>query len=280
MKHNYERYIEEVRGLNIKISPNERALLEEALGNDLDRRPSTRDIEKAQTWVHSETKQRFERALALFATYAGGKRIMEDLASRVARKYGGNGYFEHYVGFLGTNGPTLVKQIKIRTMRDRAETELNSPFNHTSFLAGKADGDDRILASGLVKAARRSGFDELPQIVKQIALKNKTMDLVGARGYTIPELEGTKILIELRDRKELGFSDEERELLAKYRELIERYKPKIALLGHLSATSAKDTPHLVRMLGDIAYCERASPMVDLRLTIFTFIRRAQGVGAR
>lgn len=274
-----EKHLERLQLVDLTISPYAVDLLSTVMGQDVTKPPTQAQIERSQAWIHSEGKQRVERALGRVVGLIGGKVLMALAAGAVERHDGQRGYFTCEVGFLGSSGLRCRSRTKIRTMKPDAANLLSSPFDHTSFQAGIYSGkDERILPIALARVLRRTALDELPQVVDDIPRGDS--DLVGARGYTLAELEGTTILIALRDDPRLNLSPEAKGVLATYQSKVDQYQPKPAFMSPQSATFFKDMPHVFRMFSDVVYWERANPLVDFRLFFYTFMRRIQGVGAR
>jgi lipopolysaccharide/colanic/teichoic acid biosynthesis glycosyltransferase len=274
-----EEHLRRLQLVDLTIPPPAVDLLSRVIGQDVTKPPTQAQMEGSQAWIHSEGKQRVSRALGRVVGLMGGRALMTLTAKAVERHDGQRGYFTCEVGFLGSSGLRCWSRTKIRTMKPDAADLLSSPFDHTSFQAGiYPEKDKRILPIALARVLRRTAGDELPQAVLDIPRGDS--DLVGARGYTVPELEGTAILIALRDDPELNLDPEVREFLAAYPEKVDYYRPRPALFSPQSATLFKDSPHVFRMFSDVVYWERASPVVDFRLIFYTFVRRLQGVGAR
>src|SRR3989344_1564586 len=247
------------------------------MGFDVTDPVTEEQIDRSQRWIHDSQKRFFERSLCQLFGYLGGQAATQLVAQGIQRHDGIDGFVTIDVGFLHTSGPVMYPEVKLRTMVPGASTLRESPFEHTSFLAGRGKDDPRVLTSRLARMLRRSGLDELPQPVYQVPAGE--MLLVGARGYTEPELKGTEILIELSKNPHLRLPQAARELLETYQRKVDRYNPKPSFTGLLQATTTKETPHLVRMLGDIICWERSTPATDFRIALYTLRRRFEGVGA-
>ncbi|OGK38906.1 hypothetical protein A3F34_02025 [Candidatus Roizmanbacteria bacterium RIFCSPHIGHO2_12_FULL_44_10] len=274
---NYLRYRDEISGLDLSMSPHAVGLLSQVMGFDVSGPASDEQIYRSQRWIHGSSKRIFEKSLCQLFGYLGG-RAMTKLAEKGIQRHDGlEGLVAIDVGFLGSDGPIMCPEIKIRTMVHKAAGLRESPFQHTSFLAGKGSDDPRVLSSRLAKILRRTALDELPQPTYQVPAGE--LAVVGARGYTEPELTGTAILIESAQNSRVELSDRARDLLDTYRAKVDRYSPTPSMMGLLQATTSKETPHLMRMYGDVVYWERATPLVDFRIVLYTVKQRALGVGA-
>jgi len=163
-------------------------------------------------------------------------------------------------------------------MRPGAESEPETPFKHESFRPNcKLVKDPRILDSHFVRFLRRSGLDDLPEIVFEVAGGTKT--LLGVKSYTKYELEGTRILHTLRNNSGLNLEPEVIGLLDSYPQKVRVYEPKAAVFTPLSAFD-RGVSHTTRMFSDICYWENASPVVDFRLFVGGVLRRiVKGVNA-
>lgn len=274
---NHLRYLDEIDDVDLSMSPHAISLLSNVMGFDVSEPAPDEQICRSQRWIHSPQKQIFEKSLCRLFGYLGG-RAASKLAERGIQRHDGlDGLVTIDVGFLGTDSPVTYPVIKIRTMVHEAAGLRESPFQHTSFLAGKGSEDPRVLQSRLAKTLRRTGLDELPQPAYQVPAGE--LAVVGARGYTGPELAGTAILIELAQASRLNLPARARNLLDTYRDKVDQYSPRPSIMGLLQATTSKETPHLMRMYGDVVYWERATPLVDFRIAFHTLKQRIRGVGA-
>lgn len=272
-------YVEKLRQKNLTIPGSAKDLLSIVFERDLTEAATPDEIRDAQHWIHSDEKRRRDQECGdIFSRFA--MPFVNYCAQYVQSYDGTSGFFELELGFLGSLNTYTTTQTKIRTMQPDAHSILPTPFDSTTFQGGldSFTPDPRILPTWWAKLLRRTGLDELPQLA--IDLKAGRVSMVGARGYTLPELEGTKILIAHRYDRDLRLSLEAINVLDTYQEKVDRYQPKPACFSPLAATLAKDSPPIFRMWADIAYWERANPRIDRRIFEYSLIRRLQGIGAR
>lgn len=249
-------YVEKLGQKKLTIPESAKTLLSMVFERDLTVAATPDEIRNAQHWIHSDEKRRRDQKCGdIFSHFATP--FVNYCAQYVQSYDGTSGFFELELGFLGSLNTYTTTQTKIRTMQPDAHS---------------------ILPTWWAKLLRRTGLDELPQLA--IDLKAGRVSMVGARGYTLPELEGTKILIAHRYNRNLRLSLEAINVLDTYQEKVDRYQPKPACFSPLAATLAKDAPPIFRMWADIAYWERANPRIDRRIFEYSLIRRLQGIGAR
>lgn len=254
---------------------NQLALLSGIIGQDvgdiLEVNPDK--VEKARAWINSDPKKHLESALATVALGLGGWLVIRGLEAYSARFRGGEGLFTLAVGFLGSKSEH--RYIKIGTMLQGAQSQ-RLPWQETSIIAGDDVADDHRVIPEL-GILRRLGLDELSQL-RQV--RKGEIRLISPRGQSGGELKMTKSLCDLADCPELQVDDLSRRLLKKYPAIMQKHDPKPGLISLLSATTAKETRHLVRMLGEVAYLYTANPALDIRLVFATALSRFKGVGAR
>lgn len=279
----YEQYLEEISRLNLDIPEKGVCQASRLLRQDL-RVPATEaQIEQARRYLHSPEKRLLEKSLAFVAAYILQGRLVMSLATwgidMIDREDGG--YFEQKIGIFCGDEDLEFWQTKVRTMRRGAEEMRESPFSHATFLAGREDNlqlDDRILEGKLPRFLRRSGLDELPQVLDVLRDKKH---LIGIRALTKPELEGTKILWHLRNHPDISLSDKAREVLETYPQRVKTHQPQPAIFSMLSAFKSKDTPHMLRLMLDLEYLSRANLLADLSIfSVTLFSRTLKGGGVR
>lgn len=177
------------------------------------------------------------------------------------------------VGFFGAESEH--RYIKIGTMHQDAQSQ-RFPWQETSIIAGDDGADDHRVIPEL-SILRRLGLDELSQL-RQI--QKKEIRLIGPRGQSAGERQMTKSLCDLADCPDLQVDTLGRKLLKRYPVIMQKYDPDPGLISLLSATTAKETRHLVRMLGEVTYLYTANPALDIKLVFATVLSRFKGVGAR
>lgn len=282
-----DRVIDDLQRLDVDLSlpaPHIRLLSHVFNHQDLYQPRTEAQIAASQQWIRSREKVAMEHMLISSARVMFGSYVRR-LAGQIASVEGGDGYYFQLRGFLGYEDHEFVAHKKIQTMQKGADRHFNgSVFEQPGFTKRPQSRmppvDRRILPYPWVAFLRRSGLDELPQIFQQAWGKHRPMDLIGLRAYNKEELQGLKLLIDVRDDVDLGISLRGRKILETYEEKITRYHPRPAIPGPHSATVGKDSPVLFRMMGDIAYCERASPYIDFRLFVLSFVPRLFNIGAR
>jgi lipopolysaccharide/colanic/teichoic acid biosynthesis glycosyltransferase len=234
------------------------------------------EIRNAKEWLHNPVRNKIQRVFALILANSVGEYFIE-LSKRHVEKIDGNdGFYKWDVGFFHLPEDLITSSLKIRSMRVGAETELQSPFHHTSF--NNIQSDKRILPSGFVRFLRRSGLDGLTEVVYGVS--SNEWSIFGTRPYNSYELEGTRILYNMRFDSSLSLSEKAQDILSIYPDKVGFFKPLPGIFGPLAAFDTK-VSHLTRMAGDIAYWERASFPVDFRLFAEGFRQRIiRGVSAK
>ncbi|MFS8159166.1 MAG: sugar transferase [Candidatus Roizmanbacteria bacterium] len=275
-REKHTNYSEELGDIDLSLSPHALHLFSRVVGFDVTAPVTEEQIQRSQRWIHGSHKRLFEKSLCHLIGFLGGRALAKLGESTIRRIDGFDGLVTIEVGFLGSDGPVMHPEIKIRTMVPDASQLLVSPFEHSSFIGENGRGDPRVLNSRIARLMRRTAFDEIPQIVYQVP--EGKLAVVGTRGYTRPELAGTQILVQMARDSMLDLSTDARALLDTYQAKVDRYAPIPGLTSLFQATTVKGTTHLSRMYGDVAYWERATPLVDLRIALISAKQRAKGVG--
>ena len=276
MNTELRRYIGQLKGVDLEVSENALNHLSSVMKRDLWKTPSEEGLRKAKEWMHSPLKRNFEKTLALLVVMAGGKLFVEWAERKIEKIDQEDGVYRWEVGFFNLPEDSKTSSFKIRTMRVGSETELESPFQHTSFKHNV--NDPRILDSNFVRFLRRSGLDGLTEII--YGVNSGEWSLVSPRPYNTHELEGTGILYKLILDGELALSKSAGSVLESYPGKVEFFEPKPGVFGPLAAFN-QSVSHLTRMRGDIAYWENASLPVDFRLFFGGIYQRIlRGVNAK
>lgn len=288
-----EKYFQEVPLVNLQVPEKEIMALYSVMGLQPNR-PLIPDTPlKTSGWIDSSAKRRMEIAFALIVlNIFGGHLFIEHAIQKIETIDGPPGLIDLEFGFFGEKSGIISTTVqKIRTMIRDAQSAINSPFGQTTFQAGSSNRplveDRRIIDHPYPKSLRRSGKDELPQLLQITKMaKRREFLLAGVRGYTtegtFPEIDGIIFLHQYRNDNRLSpyLTPTAARILEVHSKMVDIVKPIGALVSPLSAYRAKDTPHMVRMLGDILYWKYASPRVDFAIFYNSIIRRIQGVGAR
>jgi lipopolysaccharide/colanic/teichoic acid biosynthesis glycosyltransferase len=271
-----EQYSDQLQNVDLEIS--ERALkhLGCIMKKNLWEPASYEEIRRAREWIHSPLKRNMEKIFGLIIAKAGGQYFIEWARRKIERIDGKDGFYRWEVGFFSLPENLTTSFYKIRSMRVEADKELHSVFEHTSF--NNIQGDSRILPSRFVHFLRRSGLDSLTEVVYGVT--SDEWSVVGTRPYTTYEMQGTRILYNMRFDPALSLSKKSKETLSTYPEKVNLLKPRPGIFGPLAAFDEK-VSHLTRMSGDIAYWDHASFPVDFRLFAEGFRNRIiRGVTAK
>jgi len=277
----YSEVLTEVseKNVNLEITDGDLKAISQIVGFDVTEPVPENRITVAEQWHTSPEKRAREQKIGRWLSIIAIP--MSRFAIQRIRSFEENpGTVAIESGFLGVEGAEnahFEKIHKVQTMVQGAPKKLSSPFDHTTFQAGRNPKDGRILKTRWAPLYRRMGIDELPQI-EQVA--KGRIPFVGLRGYTLPELQGTELLIDMIKADLLEVTPLIRKLALRYQAVISKYSPEPAVAGLLQTYKAKDTPPFVRMLLDLLYLEAASKELDNKIIAKSILNRILGIGAR
>lgn len=230
--------------------------------------------EQAQKYIHSQKKVLLERlAIGATTSFLG---ILPSLAAQAAVLLSDGSPTIHHepVGFLGLNDEIInrVDLPKIRTLvRDAKQHE--TPLGTTAFRGSRHHPifPESRTYSPVGRILRRTSLDELPQFN---LIATGQMAAIGARGWTLTEIEGQKLALNDPDSGLPNY------LQIEYRGQMSyiRFEPAIYTLQ--SATFGKDITVSERMLFDLAYRYLANFIGDWAIVMASIKNRLKGVGVR
>ncbi len=237
--------------------------------------------QKSYDWMHCPQRDALGRILALGALAVYGPRAMK-AKKQLAAHWNGSGTVSIESGFLEADRfgqiveGCLFSLPKLKTMKPGSE-DLPLGFGESSLFGPEAaivGGDDRVDGS-LPAEIRKKRLDEVPQLW---AAMGRTMWLVGPRSSVEKdELRDEKILYRNRfDPKMVNL----RWVLEKCAWAMHQYCPKGGIFSPLSSYLSKRTPMDVRKIGDWAFLNCASPLVDFAIVMSTVRRMRSGEGVQ
>lgn len=210
-------------------------------------------------YLNKGIKQIVERPLGLALNLALSRQG-ERWAEQISEEYGGPGYFTLQAGFSPENMHSLVK---IQTMREGADGEFASPFQHAAFSDFKElDDDPRILSDSAQWL--RGWRNEIPQLSM---VARGDMFFIGIRSYSVEELKGNNIILWLSKNSDLlKFQAGVGEIYEEFIRLTKNSNMHPGLIGVHSALDPKKTTNTVRLLLNNQYLKgKASPLMDMRV---------------
>lgn len=186
--------------------------------------------------------------------------------------------YNYQVGFLGIDSQRVnLKTIsKVRSFRSGLEQNERPNYSlPTAFTGGKmyVEKEDRV-HSWWGTVIRKSSIDETPQLWR---ILKGTMAGVGARGYTIDELDWLARIFQLYDR---GVQTFPQEVPDNYRKIVTEIQPDPGLFSLSSATKRKRLTISERLITDWIYWMYANPLGDLKIILATVGVVLKGVGAK
>lgn len=237
--------------------------------------------QKSYDWMHSPQREALGRILARGALAIYGPRAMK-AKKQLAAYWGNSGTISIDMRFLGADASgrivegRLVKVPKLQTMKPGSEN-VPLDYGESSLFGSEADivGGDARVAGDLPAEIRRKRLDEVPQL--GAVLRGK-MWLVGPRlSVEKDELRDEMILYRNRfDSKMVNL----RWVLEKCAWAMHQYGPKGGIFSPLSSYLSKRTPMDVRKIGDWAFLNCCSPLVDFAIVMSTVRRMKSGEGVQ
>ena len=186
--------------------------------------------------------------------------------------------YNYQVGFLDIdNQPVNLQTItKVRSLKQQP-WQSNIPNNSlpTALTGGKmyVEKEDRV-HSWWGTFIRKSSIDETPQLW---SILKGTMVGVGARGYTIDELDWLARIFQLYDR---GVQTFPQEVPDSYRKVVSEIQPRLGLFSLSSATKRKRLTISERLITDWNFWMYANPLGDLKIILATVGVVLKGIGAK
>ncbi|MEK7091677.1 MAG: sugar transferase [Patescibacteria group bacterium] len=236
---------------------------------------------KSYEWMHSSQRDALGRLMALGALAVYGWPAME-AKRQLAAYWKGSGTVSIESGFLKADGSGQIVEgrlfglPKLKTMKPGSEN-LPLGYGDSSFFGPEAaiiNGDPRVTGH-LPAEIRKKRLDEVPQLWE--ALRGR-MWLVGPRSSVAKdELRDEMILYRNRfDPKMVNL----KWVLESCARAMHQYTPKGGIFSPLSAYLSKKTPMDVRKIGDWAFLNCCSPLVDFAIVTSTIRRMRSGAGVQ